>query len=659
MKKKFIKALTLFLATMLTTGPILSCGSSTGNSGGNENKPQGDDKVEVTQTDKNIVYRAKTDYKLLIDDNASNDVMVASAEFNLFFKEATGLELDVVTDENVTYSETAKYISLGRNDFQEAAGVDTSVEAVKSDGYVIKTVGESIFVVGGADKGVLYGVYGLLNYLVDYECFGIDNYSIRKNVGTVELYNFDVTEIPDFIIRTAGYGSLDGSPDTKNRLRLQISGKKMSINGAIGHTSLYFVPTERYLNQVENPNEYHPKWYMDGSTPAQLCYSAHGDAEEYDAMVRACFETLKEEAIAQPEATEINFSMADNTEWCGCTACKTELEATGSMAAGTIRLLNDLDDMIYEWFETPEGAPYKRDLYFVFYAYMQLEAPPTYYDETNKKWTLIDEKYRLNDHVVVQICITNGNYTQNLSDGERNKQAKNAVDAWQACANRLQAYMYSANYREYLVPLDTFNAMQDWYTYYYEAGAEKMYDLGQSNEFGTHTGWSNLKIYLNAKLAWNVYADYNQLIDDYFQTSFHDAAPIMRGIFDEWRALSRYNSNYVGGYLSSVISAGPYLLYSKFWPQNMLNSWRADIDTALAAIESLKDTDARSYATAKRLILAERVWIDYVLYKVYADKFTGEDLRILKTELREAIVACNIGLNTENGSIDALLEELK
>lgn len=659
MKKKFMKLLTAFLAMTFVASTAFACKDAEEESATTDDTPKGDDTVVVTETDDNIVYRAKSDYKLVVDDNASADVQVAAAEFNIFFSEATGITLDVVTDENLTYSESSKFISLGRNDIQKAAGVDCTVEEVKTDGYVIKTVGNSVFVVGGADKGVLYGVYGLLHHLVDYECFGVDNYALRKNVGTVKLYDFDITEIPDYLIRTAGYGSLDGSPDTKNRLRLQIAGNKMSINGSVGHTSMYFVPTSRYLNQEGNPDEYHPKWYMDGNTPSQLCYTAHGDAAEYQAMVNACFETLKEEAIAQPEATEINFSMADNFDWCSCEACKADIEATGSSASGTIRLLNQLDDMIYEWFETPEGAPYKRDLYFVFYAYQQLETPPTVYDADAKEWKLVDESLHCNDHVVVQICITNGNYTQNLSDGERNKQAKNAVDAWQACADRLQAYMYSSNYREFLVPLDTFNAMQDWYQYYYEAGAEKMYDLGQGTEFGTHTGWSNLKIYLNAKLAWNVYDDYEQLIDDYFEGSFYDAAPVMREIFDEYRALSRYNSNYVQGYLSSVISAGPYLLYAKFWPQNLLTKWREDINTALAAIEPLQETDARAYATAKRLILAERIWIDYVSYKVYANTYTSTELRVLKTELREALIACNINMNTERGTVDALLEELK
>ena len=657
MNKKFIKALSIFLTAMLAISTLSSCKDD--NTPTTRNKPQSNDKVIVQVTDKNIVYRATTDYKLLIDDKPSNDVLVAGAEFNIFFKESTGLELDIVTDENVAYNENAKYISLGRNDFQDAVDVDTTVDDVKADGYVIKTVGESIFVVGGTDKGVLYGVYELLHYLIDYEYFGVDNYNIRRNAGTVKLLDFDIMEIPDFTIRTSGYGSLDASPDTKNRLRLQISGKKMSINGATGHTSLYFAPTKRYLNQTENPNEYHPKWYMDGTTPAQLCYTAHGDEKEYEAMVWACFETLKAEVMAQRDATEVNFSMSDNRDWCNCAACEEEIARTGSRASGTIRLLNQLDDMIYEWFETPEGAPYKRDLYFVFYAYIQLETPPTEYDEDTKQWKLVDEQYRLNDHVVVQVCITNCNYTKNVSDDTANKHAKTSIDAWQACADRVQAYMYSANYREYLVPLDTFNAMQDWYSYYYEAGAEKMYDLGQGTEFGTHTGWSNLKIYLNAKLAWNVYADYNQLIDDYFEGTFHEAAPIMKEIFNEYRALSRYNSENVEGYLANSISSGPYLLFSKFWPQNMLNEWRANINTALEKIEPLQNTNMRAYATAKRLILADRVWIDYVLYKVYKDKFTGSDLRTLKTELREAIIACGISMNQEFAGVDALLDELK
>ena len=106
------------------------------------------------------------------------------------------------------------------------AKVDCSAEEVKNDGFIIQTVGDSIFIVGGEDKGVLYGIYELLHHLIDFECFGVDNYTIRKNAANVPLLDFDIKEVPDYTIRTAGYGSLDGSNDTKNRLRLQIANKK-------------------------------------------------------------------------------------------------------------------------------------------------------------------------------------------------------------------------------------------------------------------------------------------------------------------------------------------------------------------------------------------------------------------------------------------------
>ena len=47
-------------------------------------------------------------------------------------------------------------------------------------GYIIKTVGENIFVIGADSYGVLYGVYGLLNILVDYEVYRYDEITITK-----------------------------------------------------------------------------------------------------------------------------------------------------------------------------------------------------------------------------------------------------------------------------------------------------------------------------------------------------------------------------------------------------------------------------------------------------------------------------------------------
>lgn len=610
----------------------------------------------VTESaDKFFMQNAKTDYAIVLPENASSALRYAAAEFNTFLKKASKTQLAVITDSGLTYNETAKYISLGKTSLFSEAKINYDEKALKNQGYVIKTKDNSIFIAGPSDNSVLYGVYDLLNLFIDYKSYGDKNCYTESNVGNIPFLNIDVKENPDFDYRVPGTGLVINSAETANRMRMQSTRLDIPINGALGHTSMFYVPKKKYLNEKDKSN-YHEDWYMNTENPTQLCYTARGNEESLNKMVEAALYELKESIKDSPNAFA-NFSLSDGYEWCTCDGCKAEEKKYGTITASVIKFLNKLEERVYSWFETEEGAPYKRDLYIYFYAYQQLEAAPVTYDEKTDAYSVISKEVRCNPHVVPQLCLTVANYTQTL-DSEKNAYAMNNIKAWSACAEFTMSYMYSMCYKDYLIPYDTFSAVADWYQKFYENKCIYAYTHNQHTETGTPTGWASLKAYIEAELSWDCHQSVNDLISDYFDKTFRGASPTIKAIFNEYRALSEYNEKYESGYVTGVINQGNFLL-AKYWPKNLLEKWRGDMEKAFSEIENLKTKDVDAYDIAYRHLRAERVWINYLYYGLYGSNI-GDEVNEVKSILLSDLNYCgNICKNENPGSISGLLKELK
>lgn len=594
-----------------------------------------------------VVEKGTSDYKIVVSDDAATYVNFAVSEFNTFFKKATSFELEVVTDNGLTFNGNEKYISIGENDVQGKAGVDCG-ENITSDGFVIKTVDNSVFVVGNTDLGNLYGTYELLRYLIDWECYGIDVYWYETNVAKIPLYDFDVASSPDIAIRTSGHPIISNSTETLMRMNFEPTRSSLAINGSVGHTSMYFVPVDTYYNE-------HPKWYMDSKQ--QLCYTAHGDAEEYEALIDACTNTLIASLKSDLTSNWINFSMSDSFAWCSCDACKEHLEKYSVASASVIIFLNDLMESIYEWFETEEAKPYKRDLNVYFYAYQQLEGAPVKYDEKTDTYTPIDDKVICGEHVVPQLCLTVGSYTQDIT-AKQNQTALNNIKSWAALSERIQAYMYCANYQNYLIPHNTTEALQSWYQTYKKYGCVRMYDHGKNMEGGLQTGWYNLQIYLDSKLGWNVNADVETLINRFFKAAYREGSDIMQTLYNEYKVHNKYNESLDDSYTFTSITSGRNVMNKKYWPKTLLDKWHGYIAEALEEIEPLKMQNEALYNTVYKYIVCERVWINYLRFTYYGNSYFASDLKELKEEIVSDIDLCKIGRESEPKTITAYLDSV-
>ncbi len=646
MKMKRILACVLSAVTLSSW--LVSCGKEEEKSSSAPSASVDSSTQIETLENKYIVEKGVSDYKIVVSDSAATYVNFAVSEFNTFFKKATSFELEVVSDEGQTFNENTKYISIGENAVQAQAGVACSDE-VTADGFVMKTVNNSIFIVGNTDLGNVYGAYELLRYLIDWECYGLDVYWYDTNVSKIPLYAFDLEVSPDIEMRTSGHQMITNSTETLMRMQFEPSRFSLAINGSLGHTSMYFIPVDTYYDE-------HPAWYMDSKE--QLCYTAHGDPDEYAAMIEACTDTLKNALKSDLRSTWINFSLSDSFAWCSCDACKADLAKYGVASASVVIFLNDLMESIYEWFETEEAEPYKRDLKVYFYAYQQLEGAPAKYDEKTDSYIPIDDKVICSKYVVPQVTLTFCSYTQDLS-ARQNQTAMQNIKSWAALSERLLAYMYVANYQNYLIPHNTVEALQSWYQTYDEYGCMRMYSLGKNLESGLATGWYNLQIYLDSKLGWDVDANVGELVNDFFKAAYRNGSEAMMKLYDEYKVHNKYNENLDDSYIFTSITTGRNVMNKKYWPKSLLDQWNGYIDEALKAIEPLKAQDETLYNRVYKYIVCERVWINYLRFTYHGNSYFAEDLKQLKADIISDIELCKLGRESEHKGIDTYLSSVK
>lgn len=585
-----------------------------------------------------ILRNGATFYEVLYPANATQVEMVAVSEFTTFFKNATGVSMRSVSDDKM--KPDGKYISIGYTSLLAQTDLTYSAQEIKVDGFKIKTVGDDILIFGASDYGTLYGVYDALGYLLNFEYFYTNTYRLNKGVTNLNFYNFDIVEIPDIEYRAAGYGMVSANTLDAYRLRMRPYPEFfIPVNGIVFHNSISWVGGNG-------------AWLSNSGK--QLCYTAGGDEEQFELMLEASLETLKTHLAQYPDRNVITYTIEDNPDFCSCDACKEVLaEYNGVNSSVVILYLNAFNKKVKEWFETEEGKPYKRDLDIVFFAYNATTDAPVEFNEATQKYEGING-LKLDDGVSVMYAPIAADYTTGLTKGD-NAQYYKTAKQWHDISKNVYLWIYSTNFSHYLAPYDTFDGIEENYRVAKEINTRWIFDQAQWNEYGFSTGWSTLKSYLNAKLAWDTTLDLGVLIDDFFATYFGPAEAEMREIFNQMRTLTVYNKvhNSYGG----IRSIYQNVMYEKFWPKGILKNWIDLLDKALEKIEPLKTANPTAYRDYYKHIVGERISIYYLYIGLYSYNTDENLLNEYKRNVTSDIATVGITLSSESsGDISGLLK---
>ncbi len=611
-----------------------------------------------SETDKYVLKDGVTEYKILAPENMQSNELLAVDELKALFEEATGVELPLVQNDELAYSESVKYIALGNTSFAEALGVAPTYAQVGQQGYVIQTRGNSIIVRGQGHWGTLYGVYDLLGEWFGFDFFAPDVYALDKNVKDLKLANYNIKEKPDIGAYQPNYGDLYSSHGAANvSARYRMTSRQETILMMNGSSSVHSM--QAILPQTEH-GEAHPLWYTDWlaqgeelpSGEENLCLTAHGDAGEYAALVTAMRDEIIQEFKGGSTGNIMILGEMDGTKSCECTSCKANTDKYGQTSANGILFIADLLDAVYEWFETDDGKPYERDFYVAILAYLTWEYGPFTYDAETDSY-IVNEGLKVHEKMGVMLAPIKYDFG-GLSTETKNQPIFQNMEAWVSVSAISTFYLYDFNNKVQFAPWDTLASKEELYQFMADANALYLYDQGEWLQTGLPTGFALPKIYVMTKLRWNTKLNVNELLDAYFEGVYGEVEDTVGGVYwsfrNHWanmRELSKVTGSGIEyqwlNYLSGRIHR------AALWPFNLMQGWLNSYNQALEDIEYLKNTNLKKYQQLELYIRAERVSVLYLLVTLYPTSFSDTELLKLRIMLRDDVELSGISLLQESG----------
>ena len=634
--KKLNKILSLILAVISTASVAVGCSNENEVSPVQANVYNGTHILTANDTDKDLVRNGKCDYVLITPKEDSKLLRDAKNEFLYFFEMATGISLKTDTDEGLTHNPNNKYISLGETTLLESANVAWDKQQLTTDGVRIATKDNSIFLVGGSDYGTVNAVYTFMELTFDLQVYYYDCIEIDKNVANKKLKAYDVTDIPDIKLRQTSYEIIrkpfSSDYDVMNfgaRLRYtrrlydicyapyQSYDDASDLSSPSHNTNDYVLPESQYKAE-------HGDWYSDAGS--QWCYTAHGNAAEYDAMqeevIKKIAYTIKRQYDSGNPKQYVNIFMEDNYDICTCHSCTEIFNKYEVHTAAVILFMNDLGERFEEWANLPENLQYNaQNVVLNMIAYQDFVEPPVRYDEKQGKYVPLDASIKLRKNVGVYLADIYADYQQALNT-EHHERTKKIVGGWGELTNNILFWTYPNNFKYTLYLYDTYSYFTGDTLAYYANHGNGMY-METCNESSVLTAWKSLQFWLYSKLQWDTSLDGQALIDDWFRAVFKDAAPIMKSLFTDMRthAATVYSENK----LYQNFSCYNKVEVKALWPINTLRTWITKCDEALAAVEKYKIIDKDLYTALTNHIDVESISPIYILLKLYENDLSKQE----------------------------------
>lgn len=582
--KFFINIISVLMAAIVLGTFMTSCANDAG-------EKDADNGV-ITSTDIDLVKGGKSDYVVVVSDDATNYETYAAEELVLYLEESTNCRLNIVTDSGKTFNQNDKVISIGRTDILSESGVEVSYDELKRDGFVIKRLGNTLILCGGGGYGTLYAVYEFLYRQIEWEAYAVDEiYYVRTQ--NLKVLDFDFSDKPAIEYRQGGYWASNNDPYFAAKWRCHGGISDMLF----AESCWYFFP--HAIFQMVPPTEYaqdHPDWYSYSSSgnAQQPCFTN----EEFEAQLVS---NLKEIIVENPSVTFFPFGLEDtNGTMCKCDKCRAEMETYGATGL-VVRWVNRVVEKIMEW--KNERLP-DREVYFPFLAYYDTMSPPV-----NSQGEPIDRTVILNEYSPVLYANIFADNDIPYTDSLHNGSTYAAIQGWGKCSSTYMFYFYTNSFSRKFEWVDTVYTHTQNYILAAELKAMAVEDDASNGDFQGNA-LQTMYSYIYAKLQWNPYADTNELINKYMTHYYREAADDMLDYYYLFkmqveRTLDEYEEN--GGYYSFVGDMEDEYL-NKGVLEQCLGYLKAGVE---------KINNAEHYTTSEKQAIIQRIEIEMLTPLVY------------------------------------------
>lgn len=464
----------------------------------------------------------KTEYIITLAKDATLPEQTAAKELQTYLKEVTGAFFPIFSED--ASAPENKQIVVGQSLGFQKAMPEVNLASLKSDGIVIKTVGNNLYLAGGRPRGTLYAVYTFLEDIVGCQWWTSKESFIPK-IATLKIPKLNKIYIPKLQYREAYYRDVINNPIFAARLKCNGHSENIPIEyggniqfAGFVHTFYQLLPPQKYFKE-------HPEWYSEiggerVSENVQLCLT---NEEMRAELTHQALNWLRD----NPKAGIISISQNDCGGQCECGKCKSLEAEYGSPSGAIVYFVNSVAEEIEKEFP---------DVFVETLAYSYTRTPP------------VNIKPRRN--VIIRLCSIECDFSHTLNS-KYNKSFINDIKTWRELAPQLFIWDYVTNFANYILPHPNMRVLAPNIRTFVDNGAIGLFEQG---DVGSSCGdFVEMRAWLLSHLMWNPSQDEESLINEFLIGYYGPAAgPIRKYINLVHNAVERRNI-YLKCFMDSTI----------------------------------------------------------------------------------------------------------
>ncbi len=449
-----------------------------------------------------LADKGQSTYKIVVADDASPSTKHGAEELQTFLEKITGTELPIISDKQ---PQGSKEIILGDNAHLKTLKTSIDFAALGPEGYVIRTVGDSLVIAGGELRGNLYGVYGFLEDHLGCRWFTPDVERIPQ-ISRLAVQSIDDRQAPALEYREPFTADcFDADWCARNRMNSNRAdlgekhGGKVKIWG-LAHTFGRLIPTEKYFDE-------HPEYFamVKGERRKerpQLCCTNPD-------VMRLCTEGIRELIRQNPTTTVFGVSQNDWDNHCECPNCQSVAEREESEMGPVLELVNHVADEIGKEFP---------NVSIQTLAYQWTRKPP--------------KNLRPRPNVIIMLCSIECCFMHPLDtcDSELNRAFSSDIKAWATAAPRLWIWDYVTDFSNYLLPFPNQRVRRPNIQFFVANNVKGIFE--QDTYDTVDSELAAMGGYITAKLLWNPNYDADQAMDEFLEGYYGKAADPIRVYID-------------------------------------------------------------------------------------------------------------------------------
>lgn len=455
----------------------------------------------VAQESPGTQWVNQTDYghfSIVVAQTASPSQHYAAAQFKEYWFKCTGHDIPIGATPG-----SPVVVWIGADGLPSELRDKVRLDGLEPDGLHIRTVGRNLLIIGGRQRGTMYGVFEFFQRFMGVRWLTPDFTHIPE--APAKLPNIDYRYVPPFEWRDINYRPFsDPHFAAVHRLNGQFPKLPESMGGHLpfangfGHTFHSFVSPDEYGGT-------HPEYFseIDGvrhtaRANTQLCLA---NPDVLRIVTEKTRDILRRSTSDHPI---VSITQMDTGFWCECPQCAAIDSREGSQAGSVIRFVNQVADAIKD--EFPHA-------YIDTFAYTYTRKPPKY--------------IRPRRNVIIRLCSIECDFSKPHNDRQspQNRVFHKDIDRWSKIAPNLFIWDYTQNWYCHQQPHPNFHVLQPNIRFFAEHGVRGVFE--QASPSSPHSDFEYLKAYLLARALWDPGVNWRALMDEFIALYYREAGPFV------------------------------------------------------------------------------------------------------------------------------------